>query len=134
MPKRTRQHCGRSPTDTSPNRLSVTITSNCLGQRHQLHGARIVSIHVRQIDIWIFLVVDFLHHVAPQDAGFHDIGLLHRADLVAAAAGQFKRRPRHAGNLGFRIALGIDAYTLIAFGENASRFAEIDAARSVHAR
>jgi hypothetical protein len=68
-----------------------------------------------------------VHHVAPEHARFHHVGLLHRADLVAALARQFKRRPRDAGNLAFGVALGVDAHTLVAFADDPAGLAEIDA-------
>ena len=99
-----------------------------LGPATQLHRARI-SIHVRQLHIRIVLVMDFLHHFAPQDAGFHHVGLLHRADLVAPLARQFKRRTRHPGNLGFGVALRIDPDPLVSFNKNTARLAKVDARR-----
>jgi hypothetical protein len=103
-----------SSDNRSPNRLSVTITSNCLGAAHQLHRAGI-GIHVRQLHIRVIAVVHLLHHVAPQDARFHHIGLFHRTDLVALPR-QFEGGAGDAGDLGLGIALGVDADPLIAFG------------------
>jgi hypothetical protein len=74
-----------------------------------------------------YSVVDFLHHVAPEDARFHHVGLLHRADLVGPLARQFEGGARHAGDLAFRVALGVDADALVALGMDAARLAEIDA-------
>ena len=61
-----------------------------LGPTAQLHSAS-VGIHMGQLNVRIFFVVNFLHHIAPQNARFHNVGLLHRADLVVALAGQFER-------------------------------------------
>jgi hypothetical protein len=96
--------------------LSVTITSNCLGAAgHQLHRAGI-GIHVRQLHIREIAVVHLLHHLAPQDARFHHIGLFHRTDPVVAAGRQFEGGAGDAGDLGLGIALGVDADPLVAFG------------------
>ncbi len=59
----------------SPNRLSVTMTSNCFGARTKLHGA-VVGVHVVELDIGEFFRADFGHFLAPDQAGFHDVGLL----------------------------------------------------------
>jgi hypothetical protein len=81
----------------------------------------------RQLHVRVFGVVHLLHHLAPQHARFHHIGLLHRADLVAPLARQLEGRARDAGDLGFGVALGVDADALVAFGEDPARLAEIDA-------
>ena len=41
----------------SPNRLSVTITSNCFGIAHQLHGA-VVGEHMLELHIGELGLVD----------------------------------------------------------------------------
>ena len=101
-------------TRISPKRLSVRITSNCLGARTKLHGA-VVGVHVGQLDIWIIRVVYFLYNFAPQNAGFHHVGFFHRANFVATAAGQFKCGTCNAVDFGFSVALGVDAYAFVAF-------------------
>ena len=97
-----------------------------LGPAAQLHRAG-VGIHVGQLDVGIFLVVNLCHDLPPEHTGFHHIGLFHGTDLVATAAGEFKRRPRDAGNFGFRVALGVDANAFVAFHVDATRFAKVDA-------
>ena len=49
----------------SPNRLAVTITSNCLGRRTSCHRA-IVGVHVLQLDVRIVRRVQRRHLVAPE--------------------------------------------------------------------
>ncbi len=49
----------------SPNRLPVTITSNCFGAAHELHRG-IVDVHVRQRDVRI-VGGELRHHFAPED-------------------------------------------------------------------
>ena len=68
---------------------------------------------------------DFL---APEDARFHDVGLLHGAELVAALAGQIEGGARDATDFGGGVALGVhsDAPAFVVVGD-AARFAEIDA-------
>ena len=92
----------------SPNRLSVTMTSNCLRVAHELHAA-IVGIHVAELDILVFGVVQLLDLLAPQHAAFHHIGLFHRADLAAALAGEIEGNACDADDFRRRIDLGVDA-------------------------
>ena len=48
------------------------------------------------LDIGEFALVQVGDHFAPEQAGVHDIGLLGRMDLVAAAAGQLEGHAGHA--------------------------------------
>ena len=79
-----------------------------LGLAHQLHGA-IVGVHVAELDVGIFGVVQLLHLLAPEHAALHDVGLLDRADLAAALARQLEGDAGDAHDLGGRVDLGIDA-------------------------
>src|SRR5271170_5885738 len=62
----------------SPNRLSVTMTSNCFGQR------------TFQLDVLIFARMQLTDDLVPQHAGLHDVALFHRGDLVAPLARQLE--------------------------------------------
>ena len=57
-----------SSDSTSPNRLSVTMTSNCLGLRIELHGA-VVGQDVLELDVGRVGLVDVGHDLVPQHAG-----------------------------------------------------------------
>ena len=74
----------------SPNRLLVTITSNCLGLRTSCI-AQLSAYMKRQLDIGIIGIAHLLRHLAPQPAQFHDIGLV---DLAQPAAGAFCARSK----------------------------------------
>jgi len=82
---------------------------------------------MRQLDIGILSLVDFGHDIAPQDAGFHDIGFLHGADLVGPLARQLECGAGNPCDLAFGVALGVDANTFVALFMDAARLAEIDA-------
>jgi hypothetical protein len=106
---------GSMPSDAGQHRGEVRqeIAEQVVGDDHvellgpagQLHRAGI-GIHVRQLHIRILAVVHFLHHLAPQDARFHHVGLFHRADLVVALPRQAEGGAGHAGDLGFRYSAG----------------------------
>ena len=81
-----------------------------------------------QLDIGVIRVMHFLHDLAPENARLHDIGLFHGTDLVAPLARQLERGTCHTVDLALGVALRVDADALVAFGENAARLAEIDAA------
>ena len=99
-----------------------------LGVLDDLHG-RVVGQDVLQLDVGIVAGVQVGDHLAPEQAGIHDVGLLGRGHLVAPAAGQFEGDAGHALDLGGRIDLGVHG-ALAAGGDvldEAGR-AEIDAA------
>ena len=110
----------------SPNRLSVTITSNCFGQRVScmapasaymwLSSTSGYSASCTSVTTW--------RQSTPE---LHDVGLLHRADLVLPPPRQLEGRARDAGDLALGVALGVDADALVALGEDAARLAEVDA-------
>ena len=113
----------------SPNRLSVTMTSNCLRARgpaawrscRRTCGSSSTSGYSSS---WSLL--DLL---APQDAGLHDVGLLDRTDTLAALARPGRRRRGRCGRSRRRVDLGVDAAAAaVGQGLDAARLAEIDAA------
>ena len=71
-----------------------------------------IGVHVRELYVRVFLVAHLLHHVAPEDAGFHHVGLLHRADLVRPFPRQLEGRPRNPRDLAFGVALRITSYNV----------------------
>ena len=104
-----------------------------LGRADKLHGA-IIGIHVAQLHVRVFLVMDQLGFLAPQDAAFHHIRLFDRTDPVAAAARKFKGRPGHALDFGGGVPLGVDAHTVPAFARNAAAARRNRRPRSARAR
>ena len=69
----------------SPNRLVVTMMSNCSGLHHQLHAA-VVDDHLVALDVGI-LRRDFARDLQEQARGrLQDVGLVHHRDLLAAGA------------------------------------------------
>src|SRR5579872_2599176 len=101
----------------SPNRLSVTMTSNCIGQHVlELHAGKFARMHL-------------LDHLVPQHAGLHDIALFHRGELVAARPRQFEADAGDALDLVGVVDLGVDgAFLAVAEIGDGFRLAEIDAA------
>jgi len=87
-PQRTRQHRGTIGQDIAEQVVGDDHVE-LFGRAHQLHRA-VVGVHVGQLDIGVVFVMHLLHDFAPQDAAFHDIGFLHRADFVAPTTCQFK--------------------------------------------
>ena len=114
---------------TSPNRLSVTITSYCLGQRTscmaQLSASTCSSVH-----LGVFGRVDAGDHLVPQYARLHHVALFGRGDLVAAGRGQLEGDAGDALDLVGVVDLRVDA-ALLAVAEvgDGLGFAEVDAAR-----
>ena len=112
----------------SPNRLSVTMTSNCFGCTNELHAAG-VGQHVLELDVGVFFLVRRGHHLVPEHAGLHDVALFHRADAVVAGARQFEGDAGDALDLVGVVDLGVDAALLaVAEIDDFLRLAEIDAA------
>ena len=110
------------------------MTSNCFGQRVELHRAG-VGVHVAELDVGVLGGVHLGDDLAPEHARLHHVGLLHRADLVRRGAAPARRPTRgDPGDLALGVALGVDADALVALGEDAARLAEVDAARSARAR
>ena len=113
----------------SPNRLSVTITSNCLGLRTSCmppaSASMCSSCDVREFALRAPAVIDLV----PQHARLHDVALLHRGDLVAPLARQLEGDAADALDLVGVVDLGVDG-ALLAVAEigDGLRLAEIDAA------
>src|SRR5689334_9629084 len=82
-----------------------------------------------QLDIGKFLLMQSDHLLAPEHAGLQHIGLVHRANLVAARARQLEGRPRDAADLVRGVLLGVETATLpVCKRFDAARLAGIDAA------
>ena len=93
---------------------------------HQLHGT-VIGVHVGQLDVRVLGVVDGLGDLAPEDAAFHDVGFLDRADPVLAFARQVEGDADDPLDLGHGVGLGIDAAPgAVGQGLDAARLAEID--------
>ena len=112
----------------SPNRLSVTITSNCLGWRTscmaQLSASTCSSSTSANSALWT-RGDDLL----PQHAGLHDVALLGRGHLVAALAGEVEGDAGDALDLAGRVDLRVDGALLAVLERHdLLRLAEIDAA------
>ena len=112
----------------SPNRLSVTITSNCFGLRTSCmppeSASMMLELHVLELAL-----VHLRHHLVPQHAGLHDVALFHRGDLVAPLARKLEGDARDALDLVGVVDLGVDR-ALLAVAEigDGLRLAEINAA------
>ena len=114
----------------SPNKLSVTITSNCSRPAYQLHAERVGE-----------LVVEFdipcsrghagaLTGLEPQDARLHHVALVGRGHDVAAGPGQFEGDARDPLDLERVVDLRVDAAPLaVAEIDDLLRLAEIDPRR-----
>ena len=110
----------------SPKRLSVTMTSNCFGQRVSCIAPASAYMW-RELDVLVLGGVHLGDDLAPEHARFHHVGLFHRADPVRPAPRQIEGGARDAGDLAFGVALGVDADALVALGDDAARLAEVDA-------
>ena len=112
----------------SPNRLSVTITSNCLGARTSCMPPASASM-CSSVDVGVAGLVGGGDHLVPQDARLHDVALLHRGHLVAPGARQLEGDARDALDLVGVVDLGVDGALLaVAEIDDLLRLAEIDAA------
>ena len=74
----------------SPNRFSVTITSNWRGIAHELHRA-VVDVHVGELDIGELVGVHPHDDLAPERAELQHVRLVDRAHPVAPRAGERER-------------------------------------------
>ena len=112
----------------SPNRLSVTMTSNCFGQRTSCMPPASASMCSSSTSLYSRACTS-ADHLVPQHAGLHHVALFHRGDLVAPLARQLEADPRDALDLVGVVDLGIDG-ALLAVAEigDGLRLAEIDAA------
>ena len=124
--KRTSQHRGTIRQDVTEQIVRINHIK-LFGRPNQLHRA-IVGVHVGQFNFGV-VRVHFGHDVTPQDTGFHDIGLFHRAQLLGPLHRHVERRTRATLNLGFGVALGVDAHAHVVFHVDATRFAKIDPRR-----
>ena len=95
----------------SPNRLSQTMTSNCLGVAHELHGAG-VGQDVLQLDVLDLPGVHGGDDLVPQHAGAHDVALLGRVHLVLALAGEVEGDAGDALDLARGVDGGVDGALL----------------------
>ena len=112
----------------SPNRLSVTITSNCLGQRTSCMPPASAS-------MWSSFTSAYSRSwtlgddLVPQHARLHDVALFRRGHLVAAGAGQLEGDAGDALDLVGVVDLRVDGALLaVAEVDDLLRLAEIDAA------
>ena len=95
---------------TSPNRLSVRMTSKLLGAPDQLHGA-IVGQSVLEFDVRIVLG-DGLDDFIPENARLHDVLLVDGVHLLAAGAGKVEGDAGDAVDLVGLVDLGVDGALL----------------------
>ncbi len=87
------QHAERT-TDHS-HLVGEDVAKHVLGEQYvklvgvtgELHGC-IVHIHVTELDLGSVLSEVFRNDPAPEDGGFEDVGLVDRADAVAAGSGR----------------------------------------------
>ena len=80
------------------------------GRAHQLHGG-IVDIHVTQLDIRIVLC-NTQHDLAPQFGHFQHVGLVHRAQALAALARNLERRTADALDLRLAVHQRVETFLL----------------------
>src|SRR6056300_662793 len=85
----------------SPNRLSVTITSNCLGQR-------VNCIAPASAYMWVSSTSEY------------------SALWTSSTTRHFERITRHTGDFAFGVTLRVDANAFVALFENTAGFTEID--------
>ena len=112
----------------SPNRLSVTITSNCFGRRTSCMPSESASMML-ELYIGVLPRVQAGDHFVPEHAGLHHIALFRGRDLVAALARELEGDPSDPLDLIGVIDLGVDAALLpIAEIDDLLRLAEIDPA------
>ena len=112
----------------SPNRLSVTMTSNCFGQRTSCMPPASASMCSSCTSLYS-RACTCIDDLVPQHAGLHHVALFHRGDLVAPLARQLEADARDALDLVGVVDLGVDG-ALLAVAEigDGFRLAEIDAA------
>ena len=112
----------------SPNRLSVTMTSNCLGQRTSCMPSASAS-WCSSCDVGEFALVQRGDHLAPEHAGLHHVALVRRGHLVAALAREIEGDAADALDFEGVVDLGVDAALLaVAEIDDLLGLAEIDAA------
>src|SRR3984893_10595630 len=80
----------------SAQKLSVTITSQCIGQ------------HVLELHVLVVAIVHLTDHLVPQHAGLHHVALFHRGDFVAPLARQLESDARDALDLVGVVNLRVD--------------------------
>ena len=98
------------------------------GLADQLHRA-VVGVHVAERDPRELLVVDALHLLAPENAAFHHVGLVHRAHPPRAFLRQFEGDAGDAANFVGGVDLGVDpAAAAVGQGFDPARLAEVNAA------
>ena len=121
--------CAASSDSTSPNRLSVTMTSNCFGPPHQLHGA-IVGEDMRELH-----VAHIPRRAASCTSWRHSTPVCMTFDFSAEATLFDRSRARSKATRAMRcdfagrIDLRVDrAPRAVVHVPDAARLAEIDAA------
>ena len=75
---------------------------------HEQHGRRI-HVLVRQFHVRIG-GSDAAHNIAPQPRAFQHIGFVHRQNLVAAGASEFKSHARDALDLVLAVTHGVQSF------------------------
>ena len=110
----------------SPKRLSVTMTSNCFGQRVScmapasaymwLSATSGYSAACTSVTTWRQSTPDSI-----------TLAFSIEQSLFCALAGQLEGGAGDAGDLALGVALGVDADALVALGDDAARLAEVDA-------
>ena len=110
----------------SPKRLSVTMTSNCFGQRVSCMAPASAymwesatsgySAACTSVTTWRQSTPDSM-----------TLAFSIEQSLFCALAGELEGGAGDAGDLALGVALGVDADPLVALGEDAARLAEVDA-------
>ncbi len=125
--ERARQHC-RDIREHVAEQIVGDDDVESLRPFHQIHPAGVGELML-ELHVLVFARVNLADHFVPQHAGFHDVALFHRGQLVAALACQIESDARDALDFIGVVDLGIDG-ALLAVAEigDGFGFAEIDAA------
>ena len=101
-----------------------------LRRADELHRG-VVDVHVRELNVGI-LRRHSGDDFAPQDRGVEHVGLVDRAELLAAAARGLESDARDAFDFASRIQHGVEAFVLaLRIGATSARLAEVDIARQL---
>src|SRR6266851_4390057 len=87
--ERTRQH-RRDIREHVAEQVVGDDDVECLRRFHQIHAAGIGQLML-ELDVPVFARMHLGDHLVPEHAGFHDVALFHRGQLVAALARQVER-------------------------------------------